>query len=136
MDGDLRWLFRRNMPSAQWTAIESGSTVAGIPDSEYCFPFSRQGWVEHKQIGGWVVTLRPAQIGWLLNRTRMGGRCFVAVRKGEMLWVRPGSEARELREVGVKWVPCYRGGPARWPWREVEAILSGYEEPLPFSWGR
>lgn len=126
MDGDLRWLFRQNIPSAQWTSVETGLTAAGVPDSEYCFDGGASGWVEAKKIDGWVVTLRPAQIGWLVRRARLGGTCFVAVRKGDYLWVRPGSEAREMREVGLKGCPSYAGGPRGWPWREVEKILRGF----------
>lgn len=125
MDGQLRQIFRKNLPHAQWTAVETGATAAGVPDSEYCFPSGSSGWVEFKSIAGWRVTLRPAQIGWLLRRHRMGGQCFVAILRGDTLYVEPGSSAVALREVGVKDLPGWSGGPSAWPWAQVERKLRG-----------
>lgn len=125
IDGGLRHAFRVGIPQAQWTSIETGATAAGVPDSEFCFPGGTSGWVEFKQISGWVVTLRPAQIGWLLRRSRMGGRCFVAVRKDSALYVLPGAQAVELREVGVRSAqPVAGSSPSGWDWAEVARILT------------
>lgn len=123
MDGGLRQIFRRNLLDAQWTSVETGATAAGVPDSEYCFPHGLSGWVEFKKVSGWVVPLRPAQIGWLLRRSRMGGRCFVAAVRGETLYLEPGASAVELREVGLREADCWIGGEKRWDWDEIRSML-------------
>jgi hypothetical protein len=128
-DGDLRALFRTNIPSFHWNSIETGATAGGVPDSEYCSPTGVSGWVEFKQITGWVVPLRPQQIGWLLRRSRARGRVFVAVRQaqGDTLWLALGAAAVALREQGLRQAPtlgCWSGGPARWPWTTVQELLT------------
>ena len=126
IDGGLRQLFRANLRQAHWNSVETGGTAQGVPDSEYCFPNGACGWVEFKQVSGWVVPLRPAQVGWLLRRSRMGGLCWVAVRKGDLLWLVSGSEAKILREVGLKGIdPVGEGGPLAWDWGEITAQLAG-----------
>lgn len=128
MDGDLRILFRKNMPAGQWTTVETGGTAQGVPDSEFCFPLGAQGWVEHKKSDGWAVKIRPEQIGWILRRVRMGGRVFVAIRrKRDELWLVRGRDVEILLDGGLRAISAplgvWSGGPGRWDWAEVQKLL-------------
>lgn len=132
MDGELRTLFQKNLRTAQWTPVESGMTMQGIPDSEYCFPGGEQGWVEHKRTEGWSIAKSkswPFQVAWIMRRIRMGGRAFVAVRrKRDELWLIDGSQVRQLADGGLRAVSpsCLRfwtGGPSEWDWNAVETAL-------------
>jgi hypothetical protein len=126
-DGNLRPLFARHMPRAHWVSVETWSTGQGVPDTEYCFPGGRSGWIEFKAATGWKVNLSPHQVAWIERRVRAGGRAFIAVRKGNELFVYPGSEARILFLSGMKnlaaSVSC-AGGPTRWDWEAVEKVLT------------
>jgi hypothetical protein len=130
-DGNLRRIFRERLPQAHWQSIETGAVGPGVPDSNYCFPEGREGWIEFKQTAGWAVTLRPAQIGWILRRARAGGRVFVAVRQVRLaedtLWLALGSQAATLREEGLRHAPtlgAWRGGPLLWPWETIQRLLA------------
>ena len=130
MDGHLRRLFRQNLSHAQWTSIESGATAAGIPDSEFCFPGGIQGWIEFKKARGLTVGLRPEQVAWLMRRSRMGGRCFVAVRRDQELRLFAGYQAIMLRDQGlrVNAIGHWIGSP--WRWHEVERMITAvYKVP-------
>jgi hypothetical protein len=125
-DGGLRSLFRENLPKFHWTSIESPLTGMGTPDANYCYD-SIEGWIEFKQTKGWAVTLRVEQVGWLLRRTRAGGRTFVAVRRKNELYLFRGSDARSLRENGIKGalpVAHETGGPAKWRWLWLATLLA------------
>jgi hypothetical protein len=130
-DGNLRHIFRERLPKAHWQSIETGAVGPGVPDSNYCLPGGAEGWIEFKQTAGWAVTLRPAQIGWLMRRSRAGGRVFVAVRQArppeDMLWLALGGHAALLRDGGLKKAPVlgvWAGGPANWPWETVQGLLA------------
>lgn len=128
MDGELRKIFRAKLPRAHWTSIESGGTAAGIPDSEYCFPGGLQGWVEFKRCSANAVRVRPEQVSWIERRVRVGGRVFVATRRGQELHVHHGSAVRDLRVGGLRaaahgLLGSWEGGPAGWDWSAMEAIL-------------
>lgn len=147
-DGDLRPIFRERLRTGfHWQSMELGLVGAGTPDSSFgCATTQREGWVEFKQTHAWAVTLRPEQVGWLVNRSRHGGRCFVAVRRwktqgeggvaADQLWLLDGRWARELREGGLRWAESqlevlgkWEGGPSAWDWDAVRAVLGG--APLP-----
>jgi hypothetical protein len=120
-------MFRQNLRQAQWTAIETGATSQGVPDHEYVFPGGHQGWVEFKSTNAWAVRLRPEQIGWLLRRSRLGGRCFVAVvRQGHELSLIDGAKADVLGASGLKavvpvlWLP-----ELPWDWSQIQRVLTG-----------
>ena len=126
-DGGLRTLFRTNLPKFHWTSIESPLTGMGTPDANFCYD-GHEGWVEFKQTKGWRVTLRPEQVGWLLRRTRAGGKTFVAVRRDTDLFLFRGSDARLLVDDGIKGARVMThetGGPANWRWHIIAALLSG-----------
>lgn len=127
-DGALRALLVRNLPRFHFQSIESGATGLGIPDLEYCCD-GISGWIETKKSDGWVVDFRPHQVAWIERRERAGGRVFVFVRrKGDELYVLPGSAARPLftrRESlqTIEPIALFRGGPRRWEWPEIARIL-------------
>jgi hypothetical protein len=139
VDGGLRELFRKHLPQFHWVSIESKMTGSGIPDANYCLD-GREGWVEFKLTSGWTVGLRPEQVAWHLQRSRVGGRTFIAVRRQrpagkrveatDELWLIRGGGAKMLKVGGLKspHVPlsvyCFRG-PANWNWTAVgRALLS------------
>lgn len=139
IDGGLRPLFRKYIPQAQWTTIESGMTSRGIPDSEYCFPNGISGWIEFKKTMAWSVNMRPEQCAWLTRRARLGGRALIAVRRlslggprrdaADELWIVSGAYAVELKRGGLKALPsgavlgCWWGGSGRWLWTGVTEVL-------------
>lgn len=128
-DGNLRKIFRQYLQEAHWQSIETGAVGPGVPDSNFCFPKGKEGWIEFKQTAGWRVTLRPGQVGWLLRRARNGGRVFVAVRqsKNDTLWIAHGRHAATLLDKGLRsdlWLGSWKGGPAEWDWSAVKNILT------------
>jgi hypothetical protein len=129
-DGGLRQLERTSLLGAQWTSIETGATAGGVPDMEYCYPGGLQGWVENKRTLAWAVKVRPAQIGWILRRVRMGGRVWIATRrmngKDDQLYVHHGKHIEEISDNGISIVKpllLSSGGPAKWDWPAFEQIL-------------
>jgi hypothetical protein len=123
MDGELRTLFRVNLPKLNWQSIESGGTGRGILDSNFCFQ-GKEGWVEFKATGHWTIGLRPEQAAWIARRTRAGGRTFVAVRRArEELWLIRGSLIPADSLKGLDGALVWRGGPKNWPWPQVQAAL-------------
>lgn len=132
IDGGLRRIFREQMPDAQWTPIETGATAPGTPDSEYCFPDGRSGWIEFKRAQGFQVILRPLQIAWIGRRTRLGGRVHVGIRKrtaeADCLIIVPGSALPELTGSGFKgfgemhWFRART--PAGWDWDRLRKMLT------------
>jgi hypothetical protein len=124
IDGGLRKLFQTNIPYVHWVSVESGGTSRGIPDANGCLD-GKEFWIEFKQCAHWKVPLRAEQIGWLLRRTRAGGRTFIAVRRADTeLWLFNGSGAKQLAELGLK--ACrdqafgvWHGGPAAWDWAKI-----------------
>jgi hypothetical protein len=131
IDGGLRALFRKHLANFMWTSIESGMTQRGIPDANYCCS-GVEGWVEYKLTKGWTVGLRPEQIAWHLQRRRMGGRSFIAVRRmnktDDELWLYQGAHAKWLKTGGIKAIcpemTAY-GGPGAWDWGRIRQTLLG-----------
>lgn len=136
VDDGLRSLFRRHLPQVDWQSIESGGVNRGIPDSNFCHR-GCEGWVEFKSTKGYVVDLRPEQIGWIARRVRSGGRVWIAVRRrhdggprrGEPvdeLYLVHGCYAKKAKLDGLRGLPSrmYGGGPARWDWEHVLATIT------------
>lgn len=128
-DGDLRSLFKKNILSAHWTTIETSATTSGTPDLEGCLN-GVQAWVELKRTDGWVVDIRPAQRGWILRRSSVGGRVWVAVRQlgtdRDNLWLVPGSAILELSTNGLKGLKSahvWSLSPRYWDWNKVSNLL-------------
>jgi len=80
-DGSLRPLVRQKFMDAQWTPVETGLTQSGVPDAHYIFAGGINGWCEFKQTSANAVRIDPFQVSWLSRYSRLGGRCFVAVRQ-------------------------------------------------------
>lgn len=133
-DGGLRALFRTHLPG-HWQSIESASTSQGIPDSSYCIE-GAEGWVEFKQTHAWAVSFRTTQPGWVHQRTRAGGRVWIAVRRWrntqetDELWMVPGWQCANVARHGLRHVEedCHilLGGPRHWDWAMVELLLRGH----------
>lgn len=141
-DDGLRAIFHRELKSHfAWTAIESGATGQGTADSNYLSRDGEEGWVEHKATRHWTVDLNEFQAAWLHRRARYGGRAWIAVRRRHSggprlgaavddLYLIPARVAREARAGGLR-SPEVRdaalgpwlGGPARWDWGAVAALL-------------
>ncbi len=74
------------------------------------------------------MKIAPEQVSWLERRVRMGGKCWLIVRKKasaglrrkavDELHIYPGSKARAVLINGLHTPPIdlYEGGPARWNW--------------------
>lgn len=131
-DGGLRPLLRRHLPAVHWTTVESGALAPGTPDIEGCWR-GAAFWIELKATAAWAVRIRPEQQGWLLRRSRAGGRCFLLTRRisprGEFdeLWLHPGASAAVLAAGGLRQVDPLHvsgGGPAGWDWDAVLRLLA------------
>jgi hypothetical protein len=128
-DGGLRSIFRQHLPAAQWSSIETGATQGGVPDSEYCFPGGRQGWIEFKRIKAksWRVVLQPAQIAWISRRVRLGGVVLIAAKKDDTLYLMHGAHVHRLHDDGLqgaRWAQSWSGGPRSWPWGYIARCLN------------
>jgi len=141
-DGELRTLFREHLRSVHWTSIETGLINPGVPDA-YGAADGRMFWVEHKRTDGWAVTLEVSQVGWHTAHARHGGTSYVAVRRRhsggprrgpavDELWVLWGGQAARARDLGLRGCASGElallhrsaGGPARWDWAAVLAVLT------------
>ena len=123
-DNGARALFKRNLPQFHWTAIETGALSSGVPDCEYCTPTGITGWIEFKawyrEEGKACPKIRPAQIGWIEKRVRMGGKAFIGVLcEGKVYLVR-GELARDLPKVLAEQV---KNGEYFKNWREIGDFL-------------
>jgi hypothetical protein len=138
VDGSLRKIFRQRLPRFMWTSIESGLSAQGVPDSWYVTKGGRQGWIEYKLTMGWSVALRPAQVGWISQVTRLGGHVHIAVRRSvpsgarrraaDELWLVRGEAVAKLKREGLRSlgrddVAVWDGGPSSWNWLDVENVL-------------
>jgi hypothetical protein len=132
-DDGLRALFMKNLKhSCQWSPIETGDIIGGVPDATFCFDGGIEGWVEFKATDSWRPVFRPHQVAWIDRRSRLGGRVWVAtrrrVKKGDDLYLTPGYHVKELATQGftdnVLQDSYYlTGGPRKWHWREVRRVL-------------
>jgi len=131
-DGGLRKTFRSRLPMVHWTTIETGIVERGVPDMHGTWKGS-SFWIENKRARGLEISLRPAQIGWLVRNARSGGKAFVAVRKKDVLWIFRGRDARMLAREGLAGAGAglpgagwqWAGGPGQWPWPAILRILAG-----------
>jgi hypothetical protein len=145
-DGDLRKLFRTNLPQLHWTSIETGGTEPGVPDSNVIVPncqislagvatfdisVSREMWIEHKVTRKWSVRLRTEQIGWIKRRVHEGGTVWIAVRRQNSGGPRRGAACDELWLVRGAYVAALAtGGLQGLP----EGALAGLWEGGPSAW--
>ena len=126
-DGGLGSTFRKYIPDAHWQSVETHGTGRGVPDFNYCLE-GAEGWIEYKEVSGWRAEVRPEQVAWAEQRSRAGGRVFLAAvkKQGGWLWLFPPSAFRSVMIYGVRSEPALLeagGGPRKWPWAAVRAIL-------------
>ena len=126
-DGGLRSVMVTNLRKlgGHYQPIETGLIATGVLDFNYCVN-GQAGWVECKRTAGWAVKIDPAQVGWADQRTRNGGRVFLAVRRlkegaFDELWLcRPaafrklisGTKLKELSPIDIEGI--WHDGPAHW----------------------
>lgn len=143
IDGGLKQLLRKHIPTFDWQGIETGGTGRGIPDMNYCH-HGVEGWIECKATDGWVVDLRPEQVAWMMRRHRAGGRVWILVRQRgaargdakarDVLWLAPGSRAIDCRTLPrlfpddtteqTPWVLRCERGPSSWNWDLITKLLT------------
>lgn len=121
-DGDLRRIFARYIPEAHWQPVETWSTGQGVPDTEYCLD-GRTGWIEFKKIKGKKVALSPFQVAWLLRRVRAGGRCLIAARKEQSLFLYHGCLADQVAAGTAAPLLQCDGGPVAWDWQAIKSLM-------------
>jgi hypothetical protein len=143
IDGGLRTLFRKHLPH-EWDmqAIETGGTGRGIPDLNMCHPDHGEVWVEFKQTSAHATHIRPEQVAWAERRARFGGRVFLVVRrvhsltKADQIYIYSAADFRHVAISGTHHPPIYmsEGGPSRWSWTKISAILGLYGSLLVKTW--
>jgi hypothetical protein len=85
--------------------------------------------LELKAAKHWKINLRPEQVAWHMQRSRVGGRTFIAVRrqneKHDELHLIAGLHAAFLKENGLERTSdiYWEGGPRAWNWLRIESIL-------------
>lgn len=136
-DGGLRKLVRKHLAELHWQAVETGGVGTGIPDDNFCGE-GIEGWVEHKTTAGFVVGLRPEQVGWIERRRRAGGRVFIDVRRThgggprfgapvDEYYLFSGNDVRLLAQPKalqtVKPLVHCSGNPASWDWPKIRSTL-------------
>jgi len=145
IDGGLRPIFKDHLPKFHWVAIETGDTSSGVPDTNGCID-GVEMWIEFKQTSTNKVSLRPGQVGWIHRRWRHGGRVWVAIRyhhnggpilgpSVDDLIMIYGGHVMELAENGLRLEPAmisgrWRGGPRRWDWPGIQALLVGSDKVI------
>lgn len=125
LDGGLRKIFRERLPGVDFVSVETSRSERGVPDTNYCVA-GVEGWMEFKKVRGRRVRISPEQVGWAERRMRRGGKVLLAARDEGALWIFSGLSLRELRGQRLDDVPSlalWEGGPSRWDWDEVLAIL-------------
>lgn len=142
IDGGLRSLFGSRLRQLGYhcQAIETGGVGLGVPDFECCSPDGVQNWIEFKRTSANAVRLSPEQVGWALQRARVRGNIYIAVRKRcsagkrrvarDELWIIHGSSAALLKDHGLsnselRVMGIWSGGPRNWSWVDIDRILRG-----------
>lgn len=136
-DGGLRAIIQKYVTRFQWSPIETGLTIPGVPDIEFCTQHGVQGWIECKRTDGFVIGLSTFQIGWIERRARYGGRVFIAVwRKQSEFWLLSPTIARTNSLAGMgpssdKVLLFASGEPSEWPWDQISRVLGAEDGPAP-----
>ena len=100
--------------------IETGGTGKGVPDVNYCHE-GKEVWIELKSIDGLKSELSPFQMAWLFNRSKVGGNCFVLIRKNN-------SKEKEIKLFHIKDMTIKELGKLNW---KTEA---SYTLRTPYDW--
>jgi hypothetical protein len=129
-DGELRKIFKKNLPMVHWQAVELGAIGSGCPDSNFCHE-GIEGWIEYKLLRKDRIEMDPEQIGWITNRMRHGGRVKIAVRSMgivEALILFDGSAAemfdgKNINENFNLIEAHYLGPPKSWDWMNILQVI-------------
>ena len=130
-DARLRQVFKEHLPDFDIQSVETWGTGRGVPDMNFCYN-GVEGWVEFKRTKHWKVNVAPEQVAWIERRLRAGGSVLIAVRRIQPatvddLYLLHGSQARALamgeRPSTINALGVWSGGPARWNWQEIKALL-------------
>jgi hypothetical protein len=141
IDGGLHKEFKKYMPSVHWVRIETLDVAPGTPDLNGCYG-GVEIWIENKRTtGNKVSNMRVAQVGWMEQRARKGGRVFIAVRQQgkagvgrtaklrDTLWLfswkaaRPLIDGKKLGDFNQGLLLVSSGGPAKWDWISISETL-------------
>lgn len=131
-DGDLRNIFKKNLPQFHWQPIELGAGGVGCLDANFCWN-SIEGWIEYKKLQKNRIDLRPEQIGWVLQRIRHGGLVKVAVRLQEpgidSLLLFDGSMVTDFTSKNLNdnyhlVQSSYHGSPRNWNWDDIKVAIT------------
>lgn len=128
----MRAVFKEHLKSWQFTPIETGAIVSGVPDAEYCAPGGVSGWIEFKYIStskgtavNKAVGLRPAQVSWIDRRARLGGRAFIAIQRKDELFLYSGVGVKELKRHGLaSQLGLLYHGAGKWDWEAIRDALT------------
>src|SRR5690606_7994478 len=112
-DNGLRALVHKHLrPVFTMTAIETGGTTDGVPDTYWAHRGRHlHGWLEHKATDGWAVSFRPHQLGWAQQHMDAGVRYHIAIRakgvgasagSGDSLWLVHGAALPVLATGGLQ----------------------------------
>lgn len=124
-DGGLRAVFKEHLKSWQFTPIETGAIVSGVPDAEYCAPGGVSGWIEFKVSKSNTIGLRPAQVSWIDRRARLGGRAFIAIQRKDELFLYSGVGVKELKRHGLASpLGLLYHGAGKWDWEAIRDALT------------
>lgn len=96
-------LIKKNLKNVHLQRIETGGTGRGIPDVNGCSD-SIEFWAELKVVNsGKKIRLRPEQIGWLIQRSKHGGKTFIIVRApNSHIYLYKGEDAKEVLDEGLR----------------------------------
>ena len=96
-------LIKKNLKNVHLQRIETGGTGRGIPDVNGCSD-SIEFWAELKVVNsGKKIRLRPEQIGWLIQRSKHGGKTFIIVRApNSHIYLYNGEDAKEVLDEGLR----------------------------------
>lgn len=107
--------------------IESHATCPGIPDNYYMTKWGlSSGWLEMKQAREKprAIAYRPAQVPWLLDFSRKGGKCFtiLGVEATREISVIPGDQSL-IASGDLRLAACRTFREDLEPWSGIEDLL-------------
>lgn len=135
------WLYGGLGSRGHFTRVENVA-AEGTPDVNYAI-HSREGWMELKSVESLPVRpttpvfkscgLRPAQLEWIVQRTRASGTVFILAKAGDSVWLVPGYHAvrfnlatlRDLQNLAV-WQHAGRMSRELWDGLEQKLLFNAY----------
>lgn len=122
--GGLRQKVTTSCPGFHWSCIESHTSV-GIPDLHYTKD-GVDGFVELKVAGDKdVVTMRPSQLAWFLNRVMHGGfHQYILIQSNEHGYFLMRVDANNVKELKPKMTLAYiaESSLSKSTWRHLKDV--------------